>query len=275
MPPAHCVPISVNSHSLLFSDRIETTSPRRRPRATSPRPTARARRPYSVQLTDCQIPSDFSRMAVLAPYSRTRCRNSLGSVSQPAISNRACTGCESLCGSGSIALVVLTALSPGLAAFPAALAAHAAVLDAQIELLHVLALHQLFAAVLHDDAAHLQHIAVPAGLEPHDGVLLDQQHADAVLAVEADDDVEDLGDQSRRQAQRRLVQQHQPRLGHQSAADRQHLLLTAGQIGCLLVGALAQYREVLVNQLQIAANAGAVAAVVGAQFQVLAHREKG
>ena len=43
------------------------------------------------------------------------------------------------------------------------------------------------------------------------------------------DQREQLLDQQRREAERRLVEDEQLRLGHQAAADREHLLLAAGQ----------------------------------------------
>ena len=48
-------------------------------------------------------------------------------------------------------------------------------------------------------------------------------------AVDALDQREHLLDQQRRQAERRLVEDQQLRLGHQAAADREHLLLAARQ----------------------------------------------
>ena len=39
----------------------------------------------------------------------------------------------------------------------------------------------------------------------------------------------DLRDDQRREAEKRLVEEQQARLAHQRAADRQHLLLAAGQ----------------------------------------------
>ena len=60
------------------------------------------------------------------------------------------------------------------------------------------------------------------------GVLLDEQDRRALL-VDLGDDREDLGDEHRREPHRRLVEQQHPRLGHQGAPDRQHLLLAAGQ----------------------------------------------
>ena len=47
------------------------------------------------------------------------------------------------------------------------------------------------------------------------------------------DGLADLLDDHRRQPLGRLVEQQQPRAGAQDAADRQHLLLAAGQLGAL------------------------------------------
>ena len=59
-------------------------------------------------------------------------------------------------------------------------------------------------------------------------VLLDQQHGGA-LRVDLGDDLEDLRDHHRRQPHRGLVEQQHLRPGHQRPADREHLLLAAGQ----------------------------------------------
>jgi hypothetical protein len=64
-----------------------------------------------------------------------------------------------------------------------------------------------------------------------------------------------------RQAQARLVEQHQRGLGHQRAADRQHLLLAARQQPGLLPGALLQDGEVAVDHLDVARDGIAVARV--------------
>jgi hypothetical protein len=55
--------------------------------------------------------------------------------------------------------------------------------------------------------------------------------------------LEQFGDDLRRQAQRRFVEQQHARLGHQAAGDRQHLLLAAGQQAGALLQPLAQARE--------------------------------
>ena len=52
---------------------------------------------------------------------------------------------------------------------------------------------------------------------------------DGALAVDLADHLADLADDARREAQRGLVEEQQLRAGHQAAADRQHLLLAAGE----------------------------------------------
>ena len=49
-------------------------------------------------------------------------------------------------------------------------------------------------------------------------------------ALISSDHVKDLLDQQRGQPQGGFVQQHQPGMGHQRAANDQHLLLAAGKI---------------------------------------------
>src|SRR5262245_57739086 len=63
-------------------------------------------------------------------------------------------------------------------------------------------------------------------------VLLDQHHGEARL-LEAADGAGDLLDDHRRQALGRLVEQQEAGAGPQDAADRQHLLLAAGELGAL------------------------------------------
>src|SRR5262249_4881433 len=133
---------------------------------------------------------------------------------------------------------------PHLALLPAPLAPRAGFLGAEIELLDVLAPHQPLAAVRHHDPADLEHVAVLRGLERHPGVLLDQQHRDALLGVEPTDDREDLTDQERREPERGLVEQQQLGPAHEGAADRQHLLLAARQKARELIKPRLESREI-------------------------------
>ena len=74
-------------------------------------------------------------------------------------------------------------------------------------------------------------------------VLLDQQDGHAAAAVDVGDDREDLLDDQRRQAERGLVEQQQPRPAHQGAGDGKHLLLAAGQGTAALAAALGEDGE--------------------------------
>ena len=90
------------------------------------------------------------------------------------------------------------------------------------------------------------------------GVLLDQQDGQAFLLQRADRFPQPLDD-DRREPFRRLVHDQAIRIGHQRAADRQHLLLAARQRLGALVAALVQAREQRVDALQIPAVAVGVA----------------
>jgi hypothetical protein len=71
-------------------------------------------------------------------------------------------------------------------------------------------------------------LAEVGGVQRHVGVLLDQQHRGAALAVDAHDDLEDLLREPRRQAERGLVEQDQLGRGHDGAGD---LVAVAAGIG--------------------------------------------
>ena len=60
----------------------------------------------------------------------------------------------------------------------------------------------------------------------------------------------DLLDDDRGQSFGRLVEQKKPRAGAQDAADRQHLLLAAGELGALAREPFAQVREQLENAVE-------------------------
>ena len=66
---------------------------------------------------------------------------------------------------------------------------------------------------------------------------------DKPLLLQAPDRRHHLSDDLRRQALRRLVQEQHPRVRHQRPADRQHLLLAAGQDAGILPAPLRQQRE--------------------------------
>ena len=74
-------------------------------------------------------------------------------------------------------------------------------------------------------------------------LLLDQQHRDARVPIEPQDDVADLVHDVRLNAFGRLVQDQQLRLEHERAADRELLLLSAGEIAAAPAEHLLQDRE--------------------------------
>ena len=102
--------------------------------------------------------------------------------------------------------------------------------------------HVDHAAVLHDV------VAVGDGRGEVE-VLLDQQDGEAaLLSVRMTSPM--LLDDHRRQAFGRLVEQQQVGAGAQDAADRQHLLLAARQLGALAATALLEVGEQLVDLVQ-------------------------
>src|SRR5438045_8221974 len=77
-------------------------------------------------------------------------------------------------------------------------------------------------AVDHDMSAMGQ----PQSME---GILLDQEHGQALSGVELADRCKNLPDDQRRQTERRLVEKQKPRSRHEGASDGEHLLLAARQ----------------------------------------------
>src|SRR2546430_13484030 len=84
----------------------------------------------------------------------------------------------------------------------------------------------------HDDAAGLEEVGMVGEVERHRHVLLDEQDADALLAVDRTDDAEDLADDERREPERGLVQEQEPRPQHERTRDGEHLLLEIGRASC-------------------------------------------
>src|SRR5947207_1883800 len=141
--------------------------------------------------------------------------------------------------------------------------------EAEIELLDVLVLADRLRVALQHDPPVLHHVAVLRDLERHRRVLLGEQHGDMLLAVQAEDDVEDLLHEHRRQAHRGLVEQHELRPRHERAPDRDHLLLAARDVARLGGAPLLEAREVTVDDLEIRLRRPAVAPRVGARQQIL------
>src|SRR2546426_1529363 len=117
------------------------------------------------------------------------------------------------------------------------------------------------AAVLEDEGA-VRHV------QGRFDELLHQQHRDALLAEDTND-VEELPHHCRREALRHLVDHHQAGLGKNRAAQRDHLLLPAGQRADQLAPALAQLRE----ELKGGCDVDVVARRVGHESQRVLDRQ--
>jgi len=79
------------------------------------------------------------------------------------------------------------------------------------------------------------------------GVLLGEQKAHLLLLIEALHDLEDLLDDLRREAHRRLVEQDHARTGHERAPEGGHLLLAARGVAGERAAALFQLRKIAVQ----------------------------
>ena len=146
--------------------------------------------------------------------------------------------------------------------------------EPEVELLDVLVLGDARAVAVEHHAAVLHDVGVLGDAERHRGVLLGQQHGEPLFPVQPAHDLEDLGHQHGREAHRRLVEEHEPGMRHERPADGEHLLLAARDIARVAAPALAQAREVLVHQLEVAPQRRRPFALrVGAREEVLLHRQ--
>src|SRR5258707_360703 len=125
--------------------------------------------------------------------------------------------------------------------------------SAEVKLLDVLVVAQFAGAAVEHHLALLHDVAVACDRQRGARVLLHQQNGDTEVAVDLLDDRENLLDQQRRQPHRRLVHQDHLRARHQRPADRQHLLLAAGEI-TRQSGALLQAREIVKDHVDIGAD---------------------
>jgi hypothetical protein len=97
-----------------------------------------------------------------------------------------------------------------------------------------------------NDLAVVEHVDVIGDFQAHPHVLLDEKDRDALVAHPGDD-AEDLADDERRQALRRLVEDQEFRVEQQGAADRQHLLLAARELAAAIAAPLGETREKLID----------------------------
>src|SRR5580698_1996250 len=89
----------------------------------------------------------------------------------------------------------------------------------EVDRAHPRVLQEIVSALTEDDATVLHDVAAVRQAQRLRGVLFDQEDRRAEFA-DGLDDGEDLIDDHRRQPHRRLVEEEQPRLGHQGAPDR-------------------------------------------------------
>src|SRR5436305_1359028 len=116
---------------------------------------------------------------------------------------------------------------------------------AEIELAHVAITGELLDRAVDDNFALFHDVSVACDGKRNGGVLLDEQDRHAAFRVDAPDDAENLLDQHRRQAERRLVHEDELRPRDQRPTQSQHLLLAAGEIAGDTAAAVTQARKVL------------------------------
>src|SRR5208283_5435605 len=107
---------------------------------------------------------------------------------------------------------------------------------AEIMLDHLRVPKQIHARIGQDNLPCLNHVAVRRDLQGLSDILFDEQDRQAT-AVDLDQRAKYLLDENWSQTHRGLVEKKQPRFCHQRPADGKHLLLTAGKVACVLVGA--------------------------------------
>src|SRR5262249_31772162 len=139
-------------------------------------------------------------------------------------------------------------------------------LPSEVEPAHALVVPDDVARTLVAVLPELQHVGVIGDLEGLGGVLLDHQDR-LTESTEALDDAEDLLEDERRQAERRLVEQDEPRLEEQRARHLQHLLLAAGEVAGPAAPRLAQHGKRLVEPLDLGLELGRARPRVGPETQ--------
>src|SRR5215831_9866997 len=100
---------------------------------------------------------------------------------------------------------------------------------AEIEFLDVAVPAQPLGVAVEHDATVLHHVAMVGDRERDRGALLDQQDGDRKLAPDLGGALRQVLDHHGREAERKLVDQHELGSAHQRAAERQHLPLAARQ----------------------------------------------
>ena len=139
----------------------------------------------------------------------------------------------------------------------------------------VLAGPQFLDGFLARDPAGPHHVDPVDDAQQLRDVLLEDQDRDAPLVDELPHGVEDPDGQGRGEAERRLVEQHELRVGHQRHADAEHPLLAAGERPGPLLQVVLDHREDLVDRLEQLARRFGGRRPQRAELQVLGHAELG
>ena len=113
-----------------------------------------------------------------------------------------------------------------------------------------------------------QNVGPVGNIQRHGDVLFDQQNGQPAFS-QPRDQIENVVDHLRRQAERRLVEQQQPGPGHQRPSNRKLLLLAARQGAGQLPAPFRENREQFEHLLPGGCGGGPVAARRGAERQVL------
>ena len=125
-----------------------------------------------------------------------------------------------------------------------------------------------------DDAAVFHDVGAVGDAQGLIRVLLYEEHGRAVR-VDLLDDRENLLDDDRREAERRLVEQEQGRTGHDRAGNGEHLLLAARKRAARLEATLRQNGEQVEDVVEVLPDAVLVVAEEGPEVEVLLYRQIG
>src|SRR5919198_3789149 len=143
---------------------------------------------------------------------------------------------------------------------------------AEVTAAHRLVVPQPLARPRENDPPDLEHVRARGHGERDAGVLLDKKHGQAFLLVQLPHDAEELANDERREAERRLVEEEEPWAAHQRSAEREHLLLSARERSRSLRRTLGHPREVARDPGDVVL-CPAIASRVCAEAKVLVHGE--
>src|SRR3974390_1046809 len=147
--------------------------------------------------------------------------------------------------------------------------------DSEVSLGHFSPTQQLESGTRKYDAPHLDDISPIRDGQAQLRILLSQYNRKAPVA-QPGNKAEDLSDQHRRKAERRLIQHEKPRPSHQPACNHHHLLLPARKISDRLAEPLEQDREAFTHLPDATDDVGLAhppTGDIGAETQVLGDGE--